>query len=198
MLDRFDRHGSTDLVQPRVVKEVDKIAIVRLGWMSPSRFPCQWCPSPGPEAASSVTQTSTGSRFCLCWSWLKTIQCVCPQGLNFYTQVKTVTSMWREGDAGSSRSALSMPVLWNHFAEMYFCEEKILAIFVKNAITLASENIQVSVSSLLSALKVNSWNKKNASNFSEIMNMNGGITRDKNRGLAGIGIGRCCLAVTSN
>merc|ERR1712060_348693 len=33
------------------------------------------------------------------------------QGLNFYTQVKTVTSMWREGDAGSSRSALSMPVL---------------------------------------------------------------------------------------
>ena len=145
MLDRFDRHGSTDLVQP---KQVDKIAIVRLEWMSPSRFPCQWCPSPGPEAASSVTQTSTGSRFCLCWSWLKTIQttlCVCPQGLNFYTQVKTVTSMWREGDAGSSRSALSMPVLWNHFTEMYFCEEKILAIFVKNAITLASKTIQVSV-----------------------------------------------------
>ena len=68
MLDRFDRHGSTDLVQPRVVKQVDKIAIVRLEWMSPSRFPCQWCPSPGPEAASLVTQTSTGSRFCLCWS----------------------------------------------------------------------------------------------------------------------------------
>merc|ERR1719189_1349847 len=32
------------------------------------------------------------------------------QGLNFYTQVKTVTSMWREGDAGG-KSALSMPVL---------------------------------------------------------------------------------------
>jgi len=31
------------------------------------------------------------------------------QGLNFYTQVKTVTSMWREGDAGGS-AALSMPV----------------------------------------------------------------------------------------
>ena len=36
---------------------------------------------------------------------------------------------------------------------------------------------------------------KNASNFSEFMNMNGGITRDKNQGLAGIGIGRCYLAV---
>jgi len=32
------------------------------------------------------------------------------QGLNFYTQVKTVTSMWREGDAGG-KAALSMPVL---------------------------------------------------------------------------------------
>jgi len=31
------------------------------------------------------------------------------QGLNFYTQVKTVTSMWREGDAGGA-AALSMPV----------------------------------------------------------------------------------------
>jgi len=31
------------------------------------------------------------------------------QGLNFYTQTKTVTSMWREGDAGGS-AALSMPV----------------------------------------------------------------------------------------
>jgi len=31
------------------------------------------------------------------------------QGLNFYTQMKTVTSMWREGDAGGA-AALSMPV----------------------------------------------------------------------------------------
>ena len=33
-----------------------------------------------------------------------------PQGMNFYTQMKTVTSMWREGDAGGS-AALSMPVM---------------------------------------------------------------------------------------
>jgi len=32
------------------------------------------------------------------------------QGLYFYTQTKTVTSMWREGDAGGSSAPLSMPV----------------------------------------------------------------------------------------
>jgi len=33
------------------------------------------------------------------------------QGLNFYTQTKTVTSMWREGDAAvGGKAALSMPV----------------------------------------------------------------------------------------
>ena len=33
------------------------------------------------------------------------------QGLYFYTQTKTVTSMWREGDADAGgKAALSMPV----------------------------------------------------------------------------------------
>ena len=32
-------------------------------------------------------------------------------GLNFYTQVKTVTSLWREGDAAAGgKASLSMPV----------------------------------------------------------------------------------------
>merc|ERR1719334_1250279 len=33
------------------------------------------------------------------------------QGLHFYTQTKTVTSLWREGDAeADSKSAMAMPV----------------------------------------------------------------------------------------
>ena len=92
----------------------------RLGWMFPFLSLCQWCRSLDPGEASLVIQTSMGSRcFVL---WLRKCRMlffiyfcmlrVCPQGLNFYTQVKTVTSMWREGDAGG-KSALSMPVLWN-------------------------------------------------------------------------------------
>lgn len=33
------------------------------------------------------------------------------QGINFYTQVKTVTQMWRESDVTHSRAAVSMPVM---------------------------------------------------------------------------------------
>jgi malonate-semialdehyde dehydrogenase (acetylating)/methylmalonate-semialdehyde dehydrogenase len=32
------------------------------------------------------------------------------QGLHFYTQTKTVTSLWREDDAMDSQTATSMPV----------------------------------------------------------------------------------------
>jgi hypothetical protein len=32
------------------------------------------------------------------------------QGLHFYTQTKTVTSLWREDDAADSQTATSMPV----------------------------------------------------------------------------------------
>jgi malonate-semialdehyde dehydrogenase (acetylating)/methylmalonate-semialdehyde dehydrogenase len=32
------------------------------------------------------------------------------QGLHFYTQTKTVTSLWREDDATDSHMATSMPV----------------------------------------------------------------------------------------
>ena len=103
----------------------------RLGWMFPFRSLCQWCRSLDPGEASLVILTSMGSRCFVLWSRRCRMQfsiffsslsyslvCmlrVCPQGLNFYTQVKTVTSMWREGDAGG-KSALSMPVLWNIFS----------------------------------------------------------------------------------
>jgi hypothetical protein len=33
------------------------------------------------------------------------------QGVNFYTQVKTVTQMWRESDVSHSKAAVSMPVM---------------------------------------------------------------------------------------
>ncbi|KAK2707923.1 hypothetical protein QYM36_015566 [Artemia franciscana] len=33
------------------------------------------------------------------------------QGINFYTQIKTVTQMWREQDATDTRAAVSMPVM---------------------------------------------------------------------------------------
>ena len=33
------------------------------------------------------------------------------QGVNFYTQVKTVTQMWRESDVAHSKAAVSMPVM---------------------------------------------------------------------------------------
>ena len=41
----------------------------------------------------------------------KNINVYCIAGLNFYTQVKTVTSLWREGDAAAGgKASLSMPV----------------------------------------------------------------------------------------
>jgi hypothetical protein len=33
------------------------------------------------------------------------------QGVNFYTEVKTVTQMWRESDVSHSKAAVSMPVM---------------------------------------------------------------------------------------
>jgi hypothetical protein len=33
------------------------------------------------------------------------------QGVNFYTEVKTVTQLWRESDVSHSRAAVSMPVM---------------------------------------------------------------------------------------
>ena len=53
--------GLTDM--EGLAKGQETLECYRLGWMFPSRFPCQWCPSLGPEAASLVTQTSTGSRW---------------------------------------------------------------------------------------------------------------------------------------
>lgn len=33
------------------------------------------------------------------------------QGINFYTQLKTVTQMWREDDATVTKPAVAMPVM---------------------------------------------------------------------------------------
>ena len=33
------------------------------------------------------------------------------QGMQFYTQIKTVTQMWREDDATGGKAAVAMPVM---------------------------------------------------------------------------------------
>ena len=33
------------------------------------------------------------------------------QGVNFYTQLKTVTQMWRESDVTHSKAAVAMPIM---------------------------------------------------------------------------------------
>ena len=41
--------------------------------------------------------------FCLCL-------CVCVQGVEFYTQTKTITALWREEDAAGAAANVTMPI----------------------------------------------------------------------------------------
>lgn len=83
--------------------------------MFPSLSHCPCSPSPDQEAPSEGTQTSTENKYealkhaatSLCLSLL----CVLLQGVQFYTQVKTVTSQWKAEDAALKSPAVTMPTM---------------------------------------------------------------------------------------
>ena len=64
-----------------------------------------------------VTSTSTANRYSSLQSFVHTLPCATasppslPQGIQFYTQTKTITSLWRSDDANIASMPTVMPTM---------------------------------------------------------------------------------------